>query len=93
MVEDVKEVKRSIKDYFEFKFQKENNPRPRLVGMDFPKLHERKRDSLEEMFSREEIKEVVISYERDKSPRPNGFNTMFLKKCWEMVRDEVIKFV
>ena len=37
--------------------------------------------TLEEPFTHEEIDSVVASLPSDKSPRPDGFNTDFIKKC------------
>lgn len=44
---------------------------------------------LEEPFSWEEIKDIVWDSEGDRSPGPKGFNIDFIKKCWEIVGDEV----
>jgi hypothetical protein len=43
-------------------------------------------DSLVLPFSNEEIDEVVKNLKRDKSPRPDGFNTDFMKKCWNVIK-------
>ncbi|CAI8598018.1 unnamed protein product [Vicia faba] len=66
------------------------NPRPRLGGIDFKKLSEEEKDSLEENFSRENFREVVFSCEGDRSLGPNGFNLDFLKRCWNVIGEEVI---
>lgn len=41
----------------------------------------------------DEIKEVVFSCEWNKSPDPDGFNLEFLKKCWEVVREDMMKCI
>jgi hypothetical protein len=42
-------------------------------------------DNLEEPFLKEEIDGVVVDLPSDKSPRPNGINGDFLRKCWLVV--------
>ena len=41
--------------------------------------------SLVEPFTIEEIDQVVKNMPADKAPGPNGFNGLFLKKCWPMI--------
>jgi hypothetical protein len=41
---------------------------------------------LEVPFSHQEIDEVVIP--SNKSPRPEGFNAEFLKKCWPIIKQD-----
>jgi hypothetical protein len=42
-------------------------------------------ECLIEPFSKEEIDAIVQSLPADKSPRPDGFNEDFLKRCWPMI--------
>lgn len=39
-------------------------------------------------FSRMEIDPVVKALPSDKSPRPDGFNTYFIKKCWSIICED-----
>lgn len=48
-------------------------------------------DSLVELqapFSEEEIDEVVMHLPPDKSPGPDGFNTDFIKACWQIIKQD-----
>jgi hypothetical protein len=36
-------------------------------------------------FTKHEIYSVIASLPLDRSPRPDGFNTNFIKKCWHVV--------
>jgi hypothetical protein len=38
-----------------------------------------------EPFSTEEIDSIVTNLPTGKSPRPEGFNTDFMKKCWQII--------
>jgi len=48
---------------------------------------------LVENISEEEVKFVVWSCESSKSPSSDGFNFGFLKFCWEILKEDVLKAV
>jgi hypothetical protein len=37
-------------------------------------------------FTNEEVDSVVKNLKADKSPGHSGFNTYFMKKCWETIK-------
>jgi hypothetical protein len=43
---------------------------------------------LDEPFSKQEIDSIVAALPSDKSSRPDGFNTNFLKKCWPVISQD-----
>jgi hypothetical protein len=45
-------------------------------------------DTLVVPFSMEEIYNLVSHMKVDKAPGPDGFNGMFLKKCWDIIKDD-----
>lgn len=48
-------------------------------------------DNLEELdatFTREEIDKIIQTMPSDKSLGPDGFNGMFLKKCWHIIKED-----
>lgn len=47
---------------------------------------------LKENFSSEEIREVMWNSKGDISPTPDGYNLDLIKKCWDIVGDEVVQF-
>jgi len=47
--------------------------------------------SLIEPFSKEEIDQVVKNMPTDKAPGPDGFNGLFLKKCWPFIKEDFYK--
>lgn len=51
------------------------------------------RVGLEEVFSKEEIREVIFSCEGDKSPGPDKFNLDFIKNCLDVVGEDIIGFI
>jgi hypothetical protein len=49
-------------------------------------------DGLEELsqpFTKAEIDEIIKSMPVDKAPGPDGFNGLFLKTCWETIKEDV----
>jgi hypothetical protein len=42
-------------------------------------------DVLEEPFTHEEINGIIKGHPSEKSPRPDGFNSDFMKKCWPAI--------
>lgn len=45
-------------------------------------------EHLSEPFSREEVDAVVKKLPNDKSPEPDGFNGLFIKKCWYIIKED-----
>jgi hypothetical protein len=45
-------------------------------------------DSLVAPFHTDEIDCIVKHMSPDKSPGPDGFNGLFLKKCWPFIKDD-----
>jgi len=44
---------------------------------------------LSEPFTREEIQEAVKRMPTDKAPGPDGYNGMFIKKCWHIIKYDI----
>jgi len=47
--------------------------------------------SLVEPFTKEEIDQIVKHMPADKAPGPDGFNGLFLKKCWPLIKEDFYK--
>ena len=41
----------------------------------------------------EEIANIVWSMEPDKAPGPDGFSIHFYRKCWELIKSDLIRMV
>jgi retron-type reverse transcriptase len=47
-------------------------------------------ESLVQPFSEEEISNIVKHMKPDRAPGPDGFNGLFLKKCWHIIKEDFI---
>ena len=50
-------------------------------------------DSLTTPFSHAEIDAVIKDMPPDRAPGPDGFNGLFLKKCWHIISADFIRLV
>ena len=48
---------------------------------------------LNKPFTKEEIKLALFKLSLDKSPRPDGFQSFFFQKCWEILGEELWKAI
>jgi hypothetical protein len=65
---------------------------PANVSMQFnlqQLVQENNLEHLEEPFSKEDVDNIVKSMPLDKSPGPDGFNGVFLKKCWHIIKEDI----
>ena len=46
---------------------------------------------LEDPFTKEEIDSVVRNLPNDKALGPDGFNGLFIKKCWSTIKEDFIR--
>ena len=48
-------------------------------------------DSLVTPFTKEEIDAIILDLPNDKSPGPDGFNNLFFKKAWPIIKYDVYR--
>jgi hypothetical protein len=48
---------------------------------------------LDHHFSTEEIECLIKELPTDKAPSPDGFNGMFIKKCWPIIKEDFVAFI
>uniref|UniRef100_A0A0A9GJ13 Uncharacterized protein n=1 Tax=Arundo donax TaxID=35708 RepID=A0A0A9GJ13_ARUDO len=44
--------------------------------------------NLDQPFTRDEIDQVIKEMPGDKAPGPYGFNAKFIKKCWNIIKED-----
>lgn len=89
----MKEVKEEVRRYFIEKFKEPGLLTLEIEFVEFRKLYLEDRDVLEEPFSEMGIKEVVWGCEGNKIPRLDGYNFEFIKRCWNILKLDVIQFL
>ncbi|XP_057793325.1 uncharacterized protein LOC131009943 [Salvia miltiorrhiza] len=90
-IQEPSEVKRIVKDHFHSQFRKRSRACLRLPA-DFVnrKISDSAREWLDRPFSEEEIKEAVWNCDGGKSPGPDGFNFLFMKRCWDVIKGDLL---
>jgi hypothetical protein len=78
-----------VSSFFKEHFSSTPWSRPRLDGVVFPRVSDEENDMLVAPFRLEEIEDVVLNSDGNKSPGPNGFNFAFVKTFWSMLKGEV----
>ncbi|GKE35150.1 hypothetical protein Tco_1454472, partial [Tanacetum coccineum] len=56
-------------------------------------ISQSQRDFLERPFSREDIKQAVWECGGDRAPGPDGFTFKFYTFFWDLIQDDVVRFV
>ncbi|XP_058762988.1 uncharacterized protein LOC131636401 [Vicia villosa] len=88
----VKEVKEEVVRHFSSKFGGVDGVTPSLDGIVFDKISEEDRGWLESPFQDDEIKEAIGGCGISKSPGPNRFSFLFIKRCWSFLRVDFMRF-
>lgn len=83
-------VKNEVVGYFAAHFAERGWLRTKLDGIYFKSVSVTQNNSLVNPFSIEEIEESLSCCEGDKSLGSDGFNLMFVKSCWEILKYEVL---
>ncbi|CAK8568936.1 unnamed protein product [Lathyrus sativus] len=93
VVESVEDVKETVRSFYNDKYVKPESKRPLLEGCSFNSLSEADVDYLEALYSKFEIKAAVWSCDGTKKLGSDGFNFVFIKKCWIILKEDIIWFV
>ena len=48
---------------------------------------------LDAPFSMDEIDQVIKDIHSDRAPGPDGFNGLFLKKCWDIIKQDIYTMI
>jgi hypothetical protein len=82
-------VRSAVEEFFANHFSSPVMVRPRLDGVNFPRLTEDDHFGLTAPFSLEEIEMVVKECDGNKSPGPDGFNFNFVKDSWDLLKGDI----
>ncbi|KAG4182030.1 hypothetical protein ERO13_A09G018832v2 [Gossypium hirsutum] len=89
-IKDPKEMKEGLINYFKNYFGCSIRRWKMEVDLKFKLISEESARKLEAHFSMEEIKEAVWSCDKSKVPEPDGFKLCFYRKCWEIVKHDLL---
>ncbi|GJT75705.1 putative RNA-directed DNA polymerase, eukaryota, reverse transcriptase zinc-binding domain protein [Tanacetum coccineum] len=86
-------VKAEFLSHFRSRFQPSIGTSPTLDTEFLKPISHNQRDFLERSFSREEIKQVVWDCGGDRAPGPDGFTFKFFTFFWDLIENDVVRFV
>ena len=67
--------------------------RPTLDGTPFQTISQQQNSELVAPFSEEEVRGAIWDCGSDKSPGPNGINFNFIKKFWQLIKSDILRFL
>lgn len=90
--EDPAQVKIAISDHFRNHFQQQLHSRIELPhNFVEARLDEADGVLLTKSFTEEEIRLAMWECEGSKSPGPDGFNFVFLRNCWSIIKEDLLR--
>ncbi|KAK2649093.1 hypothetical protein Ddye_016582 [Dipteronia dyeriana] len=89
---ELQDLRWGFVDFFKCHFEKVSWNRPSIENINLKKLGEWESASLEEIFSLEEVWEVVRNCDGDKARGPDGLNFNFIKANWGAIKEDVMDF-
>jgi hypothetical protein len=52
-------------------------------------IHHHSLRQIDTPFTKEDVDKVISKMTLDKAPGPDGFNNLFLRKCWHIIKEDV----
>lgn len=92
-IEEPQKLKEFVFCYFKDHFSERVEVRPSFKSDKFQKLNQELCSWLELEFTADEIKQAVWDCGGSKAAGPDGFTFNFLKQNWEVMKDDILKFV
>jgi len=93
LTEGVENVRRAVFDHFSTHFQACNTECPRMAALQFPSFSYRQGASLVKPFSVEEVKAAMWDCDHFICPGPDGITFGFIKDFWDILREDVRRFL
>jgi hypothetical protein len=93
LVEGVDNVRAAVFEHFSTHFQNSSVDRPSMDGIQFRSLTCRQGAGLIKPFSLDEVKATVWDCDSFKSPGPDGITFGFIKDFWDMLKEDVMRFL
>ncbi|CAI0556305.1 unnamed protein product, partial [Linum tenue] len=90
-VEGQSALKAAFVEHYSAVFKEEKKVRPFPASYGGVTISDCERNSLVRQFSEEEIWMAVRKCRGDKAPGPDGFSLEFFKKCWDVIKSDMLK--
>ncbi|GKB17358.1 hypothetical protein Tco_0851281 [Tanacetum coccineum] len=86
-------IKNHIYQFYESKFKETSNRRPTFTSNLFKHISVEDSNLLDRTITPQEIKDAIWDCGGDKALGPDGFTFKFIKKHWEIIKDDIIAYV
>jgi len=86
-------VRNAVFSHFSSHFQNRHEQRPTMEGLNFRKLSGREGVALLKPFSVEEVRAAIWECDNFKYLGPDGVNLGFIKDLWDILKDDVMRFI
>jgi len=93
VVEGVDNVRNSVFSHFQSHFRSSSLSRPTMGNMEFKALSGREGAGLIKKFTVEEVKVAVWDCDSYKCPGPDGVSFGFIKYFWDILKDDLMRFL
>jgi hypothetical protein len=93
VIEGVQNNRTTVYNHFSSHFQATGEERPSVYGLPFRQLSFGEAGNLTRPFSIEEVKQAVWDCDDSKSPGPDGVNFDFIKKNWDLLKDDFMRLL
>jgi len=80
-------------DFYKDLYTESETWRPSFELLDCPKVSREEQEWLERPFTEAKVLQIVKQCDGDKAPNPDGFTLNFFKKCWEILREDLMQTV
>jgi hypothetical protein len=92
-IEVVQNIRTTVYDHFSRHFKVVGAARPGVEGLSFRKIFCSKAGTLIKPFSLEEVRRVVWDCDSYNSPGLDGITFGFIKEFWELLKDDIMRFI
>ena len=93
LIEGVDNVRNAVFSHFSTHFKSHDVVRPSIEDLQFPSLSYREGAGLVKPFSLEEVKAAMWDCDNFKCPGPVDISFGFIKDFWEILREDVMRFI
>ena len=91
LTSDQEVIEEGIVRFYKRLYSEDKHIRPHLDVLNFSRISEDKAGWLERPFEEVEIFEVVMDFDGDKAPEPNGLPMAFSQTCWSIIKTDLLE--